>query len=293
MTNHLPEEILRELHSATIQLGLERHMLLGGIPVGFVASLPVLNNRAAQLLVDLHELNRTKSLVDGSVPLLMWLANAASLTAIRNEGAVFERALSMLKQAASESAPPGREQALLTGNLPGRRTPRAPEQKLVAAIIDKRAARAHGDAEPRHEEPSPGAQATPRGPEENRPGEGAETEGLEIIYPSLIDVTPNKLWEHPRAAVLHNLMMAAYDSENAALHLTKEAGMLRGALVAGSGAGLLWNTILEEAAKQLKLGPLVLRALSDPGIAAYHNALRECLEPVVVRKPRIGGVSAT
>ncbi|MEZ4301241.1 MAG: hypothetical protein R3B70_40275 [Polyangiaceae bacterium] len=107
----------------------------------------------------------------------------------------------------------------------------------------------------------------------------------EILYPSIPDVLPHNLWQHPKTNTLRNLLLGAYDSERIALHVTREAGMRRDRIVTGSGIEPLWNSILEEAARQKKLGALLLRALSDPNIEAYHDGIRECLEPIVVQKP--------
>jgi hypothetical protein len=98
--NHqLPREILLELHAAAIRAGLtrSRQALLGGIDARVVASLPSAPNAAAELLMDLTELNRMGRLADGTVPLRSWLETAVALTGPRTEASVFQSALHKLK----------------------------------------------------------------------------------------------------------------------------------------------------------------------------------------------------
>lgn len=101
MSTSLPLHVIEDLLYAAIQAGLDRKALLGGMPPGFTASLPLADTPAAQILGDLHVLNRTDALTDGSVPLVTWLRNATTLTTFRPEGAVFMRALQMLTRSAS------------------------------------------------------------------------------------------------------------------------------------------------------------------------------------------------
>lgn len=84
---------IRELHAAALSADLveSRVALLAGIDGGFVAGLPLAPNPGAQLLVDLDALNKAGALADGTVPLQIWLDNAAHLAAARGEAAIFAR----------------------------------------------------------------------------------------------------------------------------------------------------------------------------------------------------------
>src|SRR5690242_8187522 len=94
MTTLAHDEILK-LHQAALVAGLaaSRDALLGGIGENFVRTLRLTEAPAEQLLSDLHTLNATGELADGSVPLLLWLANAQAITFTRVESSVFERSL--------------------------------------------------------------------------------------------------------------------------------------------------------------------------------------------------------
>lgn len=84
------------LHQATIAAGLagQRTALLQGIDARCVALLPIVSPPSAQVLTDLHELNR--ELADGSVPIGRWLENAFLLAGSEPAGAVFEASLAEL-----------------------------------------------------------------------------------------------------------------------------------------------------------------------------------------------------
>jgi effector-associated domain 5 (EAD5)-containing protein/TIR domain-containing protein len=111
MTTHrLSEHLVGELYDAAIQVGLNREALLAGLPLRFTASLQQADTRAAQILLDLHALNRADSLDDGSVPLLKWLTNAAVLTTSLREGAVFAKAIAKLKQPSSPEDQPVKQE---------------------------------------------------------------------------------------------------------------------------------------------------------------------------------------
>jgi hypothetical protein len=86
--------VLLKVHQAAIEAGLahSRDALLTGIHSGFVMSIPVAPTPSGQLLSDLHTLNDVDRLADGSVPLALWLANAASLAGPRSQSEVFRRA---------------------------------------------------------------------------------------------------------------------------------------------------------------------------------------------------------
>lgn len=97
MTRHLSSELVQQLHAVAIHVALDRDALLAGILPDFVASLAHRNSPAAQLLSDLHELNRTETLVDGTLPLHLWLENAVRLASPYRECQVFERALGAMR----------------------------------------------------------------------------------------------------------------------------------------------------------------------------------------------------
>jgi hypothetical protein len=88
----LDPAVIRELHAAAVSSGLvrSRDALLSGVDNRVVAGLPAAANPAAQLLVDLHELNTIGALADATVPLHTWLANAAHLAGLQREAALFE-----------------------------------------------------------------------------------------------------------------------------------------------------------------------------------------------------------
>lgn len=71
----------------------DREALLVGLDPRFLASLPKMTNPAAQLLSDLHVLNRTERLADNSIPLVRWLENAILFAGPRVEGVLFKQVL--------------------------------------------------------------------------------------------------------------------------------------------------------------------------------------------------------
>lgn len=95
-------EQLRAVQAAAITAGLAREVLLTGLPSVVVASLPIAPTHAAQLLMDLDALNQIGVLMDGSVPLELWLKTAAVLAGPREESKVFEEALAGLQAKTSD-----------------------------------------------------------------------------------------------------------------------------------------------------------------------------------------------
>ena len=93
---HVPLSQIPVLHAAVIIAGIDRDALVAGIDPRFVASLPRHANQAAQILADLHTLNVTGVLTDGTFPLRTWLRNAVALAGPRVEGRTFELALRQL-----------------------------------------------------------------------------------------------------------------------------------------------------------------------------------------------------
>ncbi|MFO0759755.1 MAG: effector-associated domain EAD1-containing protein [Byssovorax sp.] len=97
-TTLLPDETIRALHAAAIRGGLvnARGTLFGGISPGFMNSLPMQSTLSSQLLSDLHELNRVEKLLDGTVPLAVWLSNAITLLDIHPDSLVFQDASQLI-----------------------------------------------------------------------------------------------------------------------------------------------------------------------------------------------------
>lgn len=94
------EEVL-SLHQAILSARLLecRLALLAGIDISFVANLRTEAVPSAQILQDLHALNTTESLADGTVPLAIWLTNAAHLAGAHKDAAVFTAACERIGEA--------------------------------------------------------------------------------------------------------------------------------------------------------------------------------------------------
>jgi hypothetical protein len=104
--NLLTLDTLRQLTDLLVPAGLAtrdaRDNLLSGIHPGFVASLPERSSSLEQVRSDLAAMNQVPALVDGQVPLRIWLENAVNrLTSTgRPEVARFQAALAELQQGA-------------------------------------------------------------------------------------------------------------------------------------------------------------------------------------------------
>src|SRR5215475_7892058 len=96
----LPRDQILVLHAATLATHLtgNRIALLGGINAALVASLPTGLDPSGQMLSDLHTLNATERLADGTVPLLTWLENAAALAGHRIEAGVFRDVIEAIRR---------------------------------------------------------------------------------------------------------------------------------------------------------------------------------------------------
>ncbi|MEV0374704.1 trypsin-like peptidase domain-containing protein [Streptomyces sp. NPDC050636] len=97
MTAYLsPDEILT-VRDAALETGLAdpsvRLMLFDGIMPRYRGTLPLLPAPGRQLHSDLNEMNRVERLVDGTVPLEIWLRNAVAQTAEATPLTIFQRAL--------------------------------------------------------------------------------------------------------------------------------------------------------------------------------------------------------
>lgn len=78
-------------------------------------ALPNAPDSATQVLGDLHRLNEVEALADGTIPMHMWLANAAALTSSRMEEEEFRGAISRLDFLSDAGS--GQLQARLRGHL--------------------------------------------------------------------------------------------------------------------------------------------------------------------------------
>lgn len=96
------DEILR-LHAAIIsaQLVASRSALLVGVDGRFVAGLPRAATPGDEILSDLGAMNEAGALADGSVPLAIWLKNAAARSGSRREEAIFRESLSRCHSSSS------------------------------------------------------------------------------------------------------------------------------------------------------------------------------------------------
>lgn len=87
-----------DVREAVISAGLadDRNALLAGIPQAIVAALPAAKSLGAQVLTDVAALHEMGALPDGRHPFAIWLRNAAALTRLRRESAVFLRVYTAL-----------------------------------------------------------------------------------------------------------------------------------------------------------------------------------------------------
>lgn len=87
----LEQDEIRELFRTASRLGMQRSALLSGIEPRFLATIPIAETPATQLLLDLQALN--ESLDGGDIPLTGWLHNAILLSEARRQDLVFRRLL--------------------------------------------------------------------------------------------------------------------------------------------------------------------------------------------------------
>lgn len=94
---YLPSEEIVRLVDASLEAGLAdptvRRLLLDGIMPKYRGTLPLVAAPGMQVHSDLNEMNRVERLVDGSVPLEIWLRNAVAQTVEAGPLAVFQKAL--------------------------------------------------------------------------------------------------------------------------------------------------------------------------------------------------------
>ncbi|MFF9864898.1 MULTISPECIES: trypsin-like peptidase domain-containing protein [unclassified Streptomyces] len=105
MTAYLSPDRLLAVRDAAQESGLAdpsvRPLLFDGVLPRYRGTLPVLAAPGRQLHSDLVEMNRVERLVDGSVPLEIWLRNAVAQTTEAAPLAVFQRALDDVARDAS------------------------------------------------------------------------------------------------------------------------------------------------------------------------------------------------
>ncbi|QHC22639.1 trypsin-like peptidase domain-containing protein [Streptomyces sp. GS7] len=107
MTAYLPADAVLRLRDTALETGLGdpalRPLLFDGIMTRYRGTLPVLAAPGHQLHSDLNQMNRVERLVDGSVPLEIWLRNAVAQTTEAAALATFQGALDeVARQAGGE-----------------------------------------------------------------------------------------------------------------------------------------------------------------------------------------------
>ncbi|AOT61688.1 MULTISPECIES: trypsin-like peptidase domain-containing protein [Streptomyces] len=97
VTGYLAREDVLAVRDAALDAGLAdpavRPLLFDGVLPRYRATLPLLAAPGLQVQSDLVEMNRVERLVDGSVPLEIWLRNAVAHTTAAAPMAVLQRAL--------------------------------------------------------------------------------------------------------------------------------------------------------------------------------------------------------
>src|SRR5919197_661554 len=97
MTGYLSLDEVRRVLDAAVETGLAdpavRPLLFDGIMPRYRGTLPLHPAPGRQVHSDLNEMNRVERLVDGSVPLEIWLRNAVAETTEAGPLTVFQQAL--------------------------------------------------------------------------------------------------------------------------------------------------------------------------------------------------------
>ncbi len=97
MNAYLSPDEIRQVLDAAVETGLAdpavRPLLLDGIMPRYRSTLPLNPAPGRQAHSDLNEMNRVERLVDGSVPLEIWLRNAVAETTAAEPLTVFQKAL--------------------------------------------------------------------------------------------------------------------------------------------------------------------------------------------------------
>ncbi|MCX4637316.1 trypsin-like peptidase domain-containing protein [Streptomyces sp. RPA4-5] len=107
MTAYLSPDEIRRVLDAAVETGLAdptvRPLLLDGVMPRYRSTLPLYPAPGRQAHSDLNEMNRVERLVDGSVPLEIWLRNAVAETTEAAPLTVFQKALDdVARQAGGE-----------------------------------------------------------------------------------------------------------------------------------------------------------------------------------------------
>ncbi|MFI0785834.1 trypsin-like peptidase domain-containing protein [Streptomyces lydicus] len=97
MSSYLSPDEIRQVLDAALETGLAdpavRPLLLDGVMPRYRGTLPLNPAPGRQVHSDLNEMNRVERLVDGTVPLEIWLRNAVAETTEAEPLTVFQRAL--------------------------------------------------------------------------------------------------------------------------------------------------------------------------------------------------------
>ena len=110
----LSHQQLLSLHAEIVAAGLGTEVLTlrTGINPHFLCALPTASSPSSQLLLDLSALNDTPQLPDGSLPMLIWLQNAATLTAGRPSELLLRDLIGCLQHADTGTMPIGSRDAI-------------------------------------------------------------------------------------------------------------------------------------------------------------------------------------
>jgi endonuclease G len=140
MRGRLSRERIDELIDVAVELGFydRRLVLLLGIPPDFRSTLPMVEggNPGDQLASDLHWLNESRPLRDGSDPLDTWLRNAHRSAGGVQDGEVFHEALTELQQIVQRQEAPRR--LLEPGGATWQPPPNHPEYGEAISHADAR-----------------------------------------------------------------------------------------------------------------------------------------------------------
>ncbi|MBW5482776.1 trypsin-like peptidase domain-containing protein [Streptomyces bambusae] len=104
---YLPQEDVQRLKDTALEQGLAdpmmRRLLFTGILPKYVGALPVLPAPGPQVLSDLNSMNRVERLIDGTVPLAVWLRNAVDQLTDAAARDIYQEALDqVVRDAAGE-----------------------------------------------------------------------------------------------------------------------------------------------------------------------------------------------
>lgn len=135
-TSLLDEDELHRVHAAAVSAGLasSRDALFAGVNRSFAASLPLTPSPGAQVLIDLHQMNKVDRLLDGQQPLAIWLRNAVTLAGALPEAAVFAEALKRLRRTGPRTPTPAASPASPAPG-PGAAVPKGPEPEVPLCLL--------------------------------------------------------------------------------------------------------------------------------------------------------------